>query len=545
MSPFRSSNQGTHRRRRSAVLIALALGLATTVAGSDLPWFQDTGPARGIEPYSMPIGIIAGVAAADFDADGDVDFFVPNGLGTPDQLYLNLGDGQFSEIGVAAGVASTAQNRSALWLDIDGDNILELLVGGDCWQIPCPGEEPRIKLYRQVGTTLFEDITEGSGLIEDAGPFEPFEYQRVGFTAGDIDRDGHLDVWITTWCGDSQLFLNDGRGSFSDVTVASGVAAGGPDCYWQPIMHDFNRDGWLDLFSSVDFAANQLWINQQDGTFERVSSLAVGLYSDWNDMGVALGDYDNDGDGDLFVTNIFGVTTRNQFWRNDSSGGTLAFTEIAEPLGVDDTGWGWGTTFLDFDNDGLLDLAATNGYYTVPYDLDPSRFFRNPGAGQAFDDVSAEVAFTDTYWGSSLIAFDMDRDGDLDMLQTTRVAVSGDGPLRLLENQGSPTLGDYLVVRPRMADGNRRAIGAEVRVETGAMTQTRWIAAGGSLLGQEPAEAFFGLGDWNQPVRVEIDWPDGTSTRVGSVAAGQVLDVGDSVVFADGFEGGDPSAWLP
>lgn len=191
---------------------------------------------------------------------------------------------------------------------------------------------------------------------------------------------------------------------------------------------------------------------------------------------------------------------------------------------MDDAGWGWGTTFLDADNDGDLDLAVTNGFFSNQWPADESRFFQNDGGSPVtFSDVSAAVGFNDTFWGSSLIALDFDRDGDLDLIQ----ACADGGPLRLLENQrsGQALLNSYLVVQPRLSGANHWAIGSTVRVRVGSTWMSRALLAGSSLLGQEPAEAFFGLGTTSMVDEVVVEWPDGTTTTITDVAANQIIEV--------------------
>ncbi len=177
---------------------------------------------------------------------------------------------------------------------------------------------------------------------------------------------------------------------------------------------------------------------------------------------------------------------------------------------------------MDCDNDGWVDLATTNGWRTPPWSTDPSRFFLNLG-GQSvvFADVSDQVGFNDTEWGSALISFDSDRDGNLDLLQVTS---SGAG-LRLLENRPEPNPNAYLVVKPRMLGPNSHAIGAVVRVSVAKTTMARLITAGVSFIGQAPAEAHFGVGRAHTVDSVAIDWPNGDETVLYDVAADQMITV--------------------
>jgi hypothetical protein len=500
-----------------AVWTALVASAAAAPGGPPIR-FVEVGASRGIGDYRMAEGMGGGAAAADFDGDGDIDLFVPTGSGMPDRLYRNEGKGFFEEIARKAGVDSTFKNRCALWFDYDGDGDLDLIVANDVEQEPSS-----YVLYRQYAPSRFEDATIEAGLfapMSDPGRgFMP--PHRGGFAAGDLNNDGYLDLFAALWNGRSHLFINNRDGTFADVSDSSGINKITRFSH-QPVMMDFDGDGWTDIFVAVDFGPNDLWINRKDGTFENWAELA-GVDNAMNDMGVALGDYDNDGDFDLFITNIFDEGFHNVFFRNDSAGGGKpAFTEVSESLGVRDTGWGWGTTFLDADNDGRLDLVATNGWHSDPWRDDPSRCFWNLG-GEPVEllDVSDEVGFNDTFFGSALIAFDVDRDGDLDLLQTCM-----GGPIRLMENRRSDgaRAASYIVAQPRMRGPNRFAIGAVVRVRAGGVDQARIVRAGTSYLGQEPAEAVFGLGAADT-ARITIDWPDGTVTVRERVAANQVITI--------------------
>ncbi|NOT01182.1 MAG: hypothetical protein HOP29_11195 [Phycisphaerales bacterium] len=492
--------------------------------------FVDVSAARGILPYSITTGHGGGAAAADYDNDGDVDLFIPNDAGVADQLYRNLGNGQFEEIAAAAGVASMNANRTGLWIDYDGDRDLDLLVGNDVI-----GHPTVFRLYRQESPTQFTDVTVAAGLMlpmpADAQALQPQHFS--GPCAGDFNRDGYVDLFVPFWNSRSRVLLNNGNGAFVEVSGTCGV---GLAAMWghQAVFVDFDEDGWGDFYESIDYGPNRYWRNQTDGTFVDVAP-ATGMANAMHDMGVSLGDYDNDGDFDIYVTNIdYNVNFHNVLLRNDSSGGTLEFREVSAASGVDHGGWGWGATFFDADADGWLDIAATNGWKAgEEFINDQSKFFQNPGAPPfVFSDESVAVGFNDTFWGAALIAFDYDRDGDLDLVQACR-----GGPLRLLENQSTLPPGQqqhYLVVQPRTGGLNHFAIGAVVRIQAGGLNQMRLIAAGTSYLGQEPAEAYFGLGAANVVDVVEVTFPDGLVTVLNNVAADQVSGVSPPGVCLDG-----------
>lgn len=526
-------------------LLALALVVVCTPALQAQLMFNEVGESRGMLAYETQWGVGAGGAAADFDNDGDIDLFVPTAEDMPHQLYRNLGDGTFEEIAVAAGVGATTPARMALWFDYDGDGRLDLLTGSDCWSysttdLPDCVAGNTYTLYRQVADAQFQDVTEAAGMVDDL--INESQEHRGGMAAGDLNNDGYIDVVAGLWRSDTQIWRNNGDGTFTDIRVESGVGGEETGHHWQPVLNDFNEDGWLDIFYAIEFIGNELWINQGDETFVNVA-VAAGADNAMNDMGVGMGDFDNDGDVDTYVTNVAAADFHNVLMRNESVGDTMMFDEVAEEYTVNDGHFGWGATFFDADNDGDMDLAATNGFTDQ---TDPSVFWRNDGGPTVFTEVAAQIGFNDTYWGSALMAADFDRDGLMDMFQVCNGSGAPNEPkLRILENQSTGTTLDnnFLVIKPRMNGPNQRAIGARVVAEVGGVTMTRVITAGISFGGQEPAEAHFGLGSATQADKVTIYWPSGQNvvSSLADVSAGQVKTV--DLLFADGFESGNTLSW--
>lgn len=509
---------------------------------------------------------------ADFDGDGDPDIFVPTGGGVSNLLFRNRGDGTFDEVAADMGLDDTRQARVALWVDYDGDGDLDLFVGRDCHVTgfddisdsvrTAAGEcnVPLLSLFEQRPDG-FVDVTDAVGLTDSAGSLSG-TYHTGGLSAADISGDGLPDIYFARWQTIPELYMSDTlfieSGEASGYTRASGLTdiAETSAGYWQGVMHDFDRDGLIDLFVNIDFAANQIWING-DGLNLVDVAFEAGVDSAWNEMGLAAGDYDNDGDIDIYITNIFewnAQNSHNLLYRNDSLQGAAAFTERSAALGVGDTGWGWGATWLDADNDGDLDLAATNGYCQPAPDVcpnqfanDASRFFDNPGDGSAFAEVGGAVGFDDTLTGGGLVAADFDGDGRLDLLQTAIDPATAPEPLerdarliiyfnRAVDGAGTEP---FVKVRPRIDGPNSHALGAMVRLfMDNGQTLTRLVAAGESWMSQSPATLHFGLGVAAAIERMEIDWPgDDADSVVEDIAINTVITVdGPETVFESSFE---------
>jgi hypothetical protein len=292
---------------------------------------------------------------------------------------------------------------------------------------------------------------------------------------------------------------------------------------------DYNKDGWIDVYVANDATPNQLWINQQDGTFEDegvISGAAVNAAGNpEGSMGIASGDVDADGDEDLFVTNIIGETF--VLYENDGTGSfddARARWGLAQPTAPFT---GFGTDWIDYDNDGWLDLFVTNGAVNViealrgtpnPFLMKP-QLFRNTGK-RRFVETSAAAgpAFQRGEIGRGAAFGDLDNDGDTDVMFT-----SNGGPVRLLLNQGAAGNG-WLQVRLQQDAGNRFAVGAAVSVlRADAPALLRRVRTDGSYLSASDIRLHFGLGLAKSLSAVEVQWPDGHRERWTDVRAGRLV----------------------
>lgn len=521
------------RLLRASVLAALLLGAVRAHALS----FTDVTAAAGLATthgyategaWGEPGVIAGGVAAGDYDRDGHVDLFVIRGQLGASQLFRNRGDGSFEDATAGAGIAvGPGLHSSATFADVDGDGWLDLLVVGF--------ESTWPSLWHNEGDGTFGDATLASGLTL------PGEH-AFSASFGDYDRDGDLDLFFSLWTSDlpasgphGHLWRNDGTGHFTDVSDDAGIpifasALFTPtfDMSFTGNFADIDSDGWPDLLVSADFGASRVLHNEGDGTFSDVTDLAV--ITDENGMGSAIGDYDNDGDLDWFVSSIWdpnGIVeghwriSGNRLYRNAGDG---TFSDATDAAGVRVGYWGWGSTFADLDNDGHLDLIHVNGWGprdvvdSAEFHADPARVFLADGDG-TFTESAAALGAADTGQGRGVVAFDYDRDGDVDLLYA-----NNSGAPVLLRNDGGNASAS-LSVKLLGRGANREAIGARVYATTGATTQMRELRAGSNFESQDPAEAHFGLGGATSVDELRVRWPDGTETVLAGLTADAALAV--------------------
>ncbi len=567
---------GARRRLKSTYFILPFLaGIGFIPCRAD-PRFVDVTSSRGLaftgtygptfsslvfEEALMQKNMGNGAAVGDYDGDGDLDIYLLGQLGQPNRLFrndLDTGQKRFTDVTAQAGVGDLGESRVAHFVDLDNDGRLDLLLVNDD---DGSGAYPPSTIYRNNGDGTFTDVTAGSG-------FRPVGFLRCGAALADYDRDGLVDVYVTNWGmemgtgtanfpGSNRLYRNLGNFKFQDVTLAAGLGTLARDSF-SAIFFDFNDDLYPDLFVAVDHTSDEFYWNTA-GRFSN-ATLAVGATHTGNDMGLACSDFDNDGDLDVYATNItdpsgvFGTTRYNALNLNASGAtGVTHFSDQASAFGLQDTYWGWGVKFTDVDNDGDLDVVAVTGfddyvgrvagasspiYHTPPVLLlqqPAGTFVRQTGAG--LDDPGDSRA---------LIAFDYDRDGDEDLLIT-----GVNQPVRLLENQSGPQ-GHWLHVELRQAPGsNRFGIGASVYATTGGVTLRRDIIAGDSYLAGTPAEVHFGLGNTGIVDRLRVRWTDGSESVFDQVAADRFVRVTqnvadadlDGVPDADDCSPGDPATW--
>ena len=506
----------------------------------------------GLESKSYIVEVVGcGVAFIDYDNDGWLDLLVLGGTrlegdsaGATNRLYKNNRDGTFSDVTAKAGLVRTGWASAVTVGDYDNDGFDDIFITYYGHNV----------LYRNNGDGTFSDVTEKARLTQGVIRY------GSGCTWVDYDHDGHLDLFVAnylnttieklpkpgenpdcTWkgvpvnCGPRglptgyvQLFHNNGDGTFTDVSKASGVAGALGSYPMTAVAADYDNDGWPDIYVACDSTPSWLFHNQRDGTFrEQALERGIALSEDGMEqagMGIGVGDYDLDGNLDIFKTNFADDT--NVLYRNDGKGNFDDVT-IRSGLGVETRYVGWGTGIVDLDNDGFPDLfVATGSVYpevekklpSYPFKT-PRLVFRNLGDGR-FEELIEEAGsgISDAHASRGCAFGDFDNDGDMDV-----VVININEPPSLLRNDVSSG-GHWLKVLLNGVHSNRSAIGARVVANYGNRRQAQEVLAQSSFYSANDRRLHFGLGAEITAV-LTIRWPNGTSETIPNIAADQLVVV--------------------
>jgi enediyne biosynthesis protein E4 len=539
------------------VLALLAQRFSAAVLPTDSPvQFRDVTAASGVSfihtsgasPAKHIVETMgSGGLLFDYDGDGWLDLFLVDGGSVVDRkvaaqarsrLYHNRGDGTFEDVTLASGIEHHAYGMGACAADFDNDGYEDLYLTNFGQNV----------LYHNNGNGTFTDVTQKAGVGNSS--------LSTSCAFADIDNDGWLDLFVTSYvdpednskvCGDSRtraycrpdvykgapsvLYRNNGDGTFSDITRASGVyRTDGKGL--GVVFADYDDDGRVDFFVANDLVPNFLYHNEGQGVFREVGLPAgVAVASDGRPragMGVDFGDYDGDGRLDLVVTN-FEMESHN-LYRN-LGGGLFADATLPSGIGAATLRFlGFGVVFFDYDNDGSLDLAIANGHV-----LDNTSHFQpaskyaqrrlllhNDGRGH-FTDVASEAGsgFAPERVGRTMVAGDIDNDGNLDLL------VTNNGQAASLLRNDSGNRGNSVSVKLVGRASNRDGIGARLRATVGKRQQIREVKSGSSYLGQSDIRVHFGIGSAKEIERLEVQWPSGHTDVIQHISANSMIEIAE------------------
>ena len=539
---------------RVGAFFGIAVSLLCGTVDAAKPLFVEVTRAAGIDfryingasgAKYMPEAVGSGAAFFDGDGDGFLDLYIVNGAPLPgytgptgpNAYYRNRGDGTFADDTVSSGTGDEAYGMGAAVGDFDADGDGDLFVAN---------YGPN-RLYQNDGQAVFADVASALGMADD----------NWGVHAAfvDYDGDGDLDLYVAnymdftpernvecsagavrSYCGPTTypgqagvLYRNDGVTSFADVTEQAGLRT---DAGRQlaAVFGDVDSDGDQDLFVANDKKPNFLFVNNGDGTFAEEGALAGVAYNEEglaeSAMGADLGDYDNDGRLDIIVATYQWLA--NTLYRNDGDG---FFTDLtfSAGLGVPSVPFlGMTAAFIDYDNDGWLDVFVANGHLdenVIEYDpsttyAQQNQLFRNNGDG--FDDVSNESGpgLRVERVSHGAVFGDYDNDGDVDIF----VSDSSAPQCTLLRNDGG-NANYWLRISAEGRQSNREGIGARVRAVAGNLVQMREIRAGYGYMGSNDVRLTLGLGAHSVVDTLHITWPSGREQILLDIAANQAIAI--------------------
>jgi enediyne biosynthesis protein E4 len=520
----------------------------TKVSSEKIAYFVDEAASAGLTTKNTFGGVDTkkfiiettgtGAAIFDYDNDGWPDIFVVNGTTLDslpgaskptNHLYHNNHDGTFTDVTEKSGLAHTGWGQGVCVGDYDNDGNEDLFVTYYGKNV----------LYHNNGNGTFTDVSDKARVAGTGGAWS------TGCAFVDYDRDGKLDIFVATYVdfdlktapapgdrascmwkgvpvmcgprglswGKNMLYRNNGDGTFEDVTTKAKIDQTNGHYGFSVSTFDFDDDGWPDIYVACDSTPSILYRNNHDGTFTDVAVTAGAAFNEDGKeqagMGSTIGDYNGDGRLDIFKTNFSDDTAT--LYRNNGDG---TFDDVTFPagLGLYTKYLGWGTMFLDVDNDGWPDLLLVNGHVYPEVDSqrlgsdyrEPRILYHNKGNG-TFEDISASAgpAISAAASGRGLAIGDLWNDGRI-----SAVISNMNAPVSLLVNQERSS-NHWIAFKTVGTKSNRDGIGAKIRVKSGERILVDEVRSGSSYVSNNDTRAHFGLGAVNKPEWVEVRWPSG------------------------------------
>lgn len=500
----------------------LLLTSSATLAGGPQLQFTNQTAAAGIDAstriFEVNI-ILGGGVVADFNGDGWQDIYYPTGSNGPDKLYINNTNGTFSDQAAAWGLTEVHYSSAAAVGDYNGDGLPDIFV--TCFG---PGPTPAMSshhLYRNTGSGFIDEgVTAG---VNQCSTVEPDGW---GGSWGDIDLDGDLDLMISGFVDrmtGNCLMRNNGNGTFTDITEASGLTPGIQGLAgYTPHFADMDNDRYPEIIWIGDFSTSLYYINNRDGTFTDFTA-GSNTSMDNSEMGMAVGDWNEDGLFDFYVSTI---GTNNMYINQ----GNHQYINDSDSAGVTMGGFGWATISFDMDHDGGFDLVnvAQVGVNAVFLN-------RFSGSGASFEEVGGDIGMGFHSDGRGLANFDYDNDGDQDV-----IFFPGGQPIILMRNELNGDDINWLRIfldRDGTSNIPSQGIGSRISITVDGQTRIDRIDGGSNYLSQSEMSAHFGLADKTMVDTVRVDWSNGMITELHNVAANQTMTLQPPQTFyQNGFE---------
>ena len=425
-----------------------------------------------------------GVSIVDINDDGFDDLFITR-RNRDNQFFINNGDASFTNIAAEARVDDIGLSALTIWSDFDQDGDQDFFLGM---------EEGRPKLYLNNGDLTFTNITEAA-----LGDLQGYVASAQW---GDVNGDGWEDLFVFILDGTNQFFFNNQNGGFENVTEQLGIID--KRLTMGAMLFDFDQDHDLDLYITHDgYGGNHFYVNDGVGVFTDLS-IELGVYTETDAMGVAIGDYDNDGWQDIYLTNLY----ENQLFKNIEGQG---FKEVAAEAGVDDYGMGWGASWIDYDNDGWLDLYTANDTYFSDYS---NKMYINNQDGTFQNGFSGEDILSKKGSYATAVS-DLNNDGVPEIIMANRGAVDR-LEVFLFENNTNHNFISVKLSNPKN--------GSTVKVNTSSKSYIRGALSGTGWCGEDSDWILLGINNV-ETVDIEVNWLNGTNEEFVGIKANKFYNI--------------------